>query len=142
MAVRSHGKLVEIAPSDQLYAQPLHPYTVALLSAVPVPDARTERSRRRIILTGDIPSPADPPSGCRFHTRCWLYERLGKPEICVTDDPPLTQVEGVSPDQIVACHFAKEQITAPPLDVVPEIADEPVIVPSHPADRPDMISRA
>ncbi len=142
VAVMYLGKIVEIAPSDQLYAQPLHPYTVALLSAVPVPDARTERSRRRIILTGDIPSPADPPSGCRFHTRCWLYERLGKPEICVTDDPPLTQVEGVSPDQIVACHFAKEQITAPPLDIVPEIADAPVIVPSHPADRPDMISRA
>jgi oligopeptide/dipeptide ABC transporter ATP-binding protein len=129
VAVMYLGKIVEIAPSDQLYAQPLHPYTVALLSAVPVPDARTERSRRRIILKGDIPSPADPPSGCRFHTRCWLRERLGNPEICATEDPPLAAIPTASPEQTVACHFASELIEAPiAKDVVPEVEEEPVIV--------------
>jgi oligopeptide/dipeptide ABC transporter ATP-binding protein len=128
VAVMYLGKIVEIAPSDQLYAQPLHPYTVALLSAVPVPDARTERSRRRIILKGDIPSPADPPSGCRFHTRCWLRERLGNPEICAIEDPPLAPIAAASPEQTVACHFAGELLAAPPQDVVPDIEEEPVIV--------------
>jgi oligopeptide/dipeptide ABC transporter ATP-binding protein len=134
VAVMYLGKIVEIAPADQLYAQPLHPYTVALLSAVPVPDARTERSRRRIILKGDIPSPANPPSGCRFHTRCWLRERLGNPEICATEDPPLKPVVADNPDQTVACHFASELLTALPQDVVPEIAEEPVVVPVQAAD--------
>ena len=106
------GKIVEVAPSDVLYAQPLHPYTVALLSAVPVPDARRERTRRRIILKGDIPSPADPPSGCRFHTRCWLRERLGNPEICATTDPPLAADPGGEPDHTAACHFASELVRA------------------------------
>jgi oligopeptide/dipeptide ABC transporter ATP-binding protein len=128
VAVMYLGKIVEIAPSDQLYAQPLHPYTVALLSAVPVPDARTERSRRRIILKGDIPSPADPPSGCRFHTRCWLRERLGNPEICATEDPPLLPIAAASPEQTVACHFASELLAAPVADVVPDIEEEPVLV--------------
>jgi oligopeptide/dipeptide ABC transporter ATP-binding protein len=129
VAVMYLGKIVEIAPSDQLYAQPLHPYTVALLSAVPVPDARTERSRRRIILKGDIPSPANPPSGCRFHTRCWLRERLGNPEICAAEDPPLKPIAEATPEQTVACHFAGELVEALPQDVVPEIEEEPVIMP-------------
>ena len=129
VAVMYLGKIVEIQPSDDLYAQPLHPYTVALLSAVPVPDARTERGRQRIILKGDIPSPADPPTGCRFHTRCWLRERLGNPEICTTDDPPLASLPSMRPDQTVACHFASEVIAAPVVaNVVPDIEVEPEIV--------------
>ncbi|HEX6868181.1 MAG TPA: ABC transporter ATP-binding protein [Candidatus Limnocylindrales bacterium] len=132
VAVMYLGKIVEIQPSDDLYAQPLHPYTVALLSAVPVPDARTERGRQRIILKGDIPSPADPPSGCRFHTRCWLRERLGNPEICATEDPPLAPMPGGRADQAVACHFASELVAAPVVaDVVPEIEEEPTLVPAE-----------
>jgi oligopeptide/dipeptide ABC transporter ATP-binding protein len=135
VAVMYLGKIVEIAPSDLLYAQPLHPYTVALLSAVPVPDARTERSRRRIILKGDIPSPADPPSGCRFHTRCWLRERLGNPEICAAEDPPLLPIAAATPEQTVACHFASELIEAPiAKDVVPDVEEEPIVVPVEAAD--------
>jgi len=67
-----------------------------------------ERRRRRVILTGDVPSPANPPSGCRFHTRCWLYEQLGKPENCRTIDPPLREVGGT--DQKAACHYAEDCI--------------------------------
>jgi oligopeptide/dipeptide ABC transporter ATP-binding protein len=128
VAVMYLGKIVEVGPADELYAQPLHPYTVALLSAVPVPDARTERGRQRIILKGDIPSPADPPSGCRFHTRCWLRERLGNPEICATEDPPLAPIPTAHPNQTVACHFASELVAAPLVaDIVPDIEEEPAI---------------
>ncbi len=131
VAVMYLGKIVELAPSDMLYAQPLHPYTVALLSAVPVPDAVTEKSRRRIILKGDIPSPANPPSGCRFHTRCWLRERLGNPEICSTTDPPLAPIPEASPEQATACHFAGELVKHAPQDVVPEVEEVPEIVPAQ-----------
>ncbi len=75
------GKLVEVGSVEQLYANPRHPYTVALLSAIPSADPR--QRKKRLVLTGDVPSPAAPPSGCRFHTRCWLRERLGNPENCV-----------------------------------------------------------
>ena len=119
VAVMYLGKLVELASSDALYSRPLHPYSVALLSAVPVPDAAAERSRRRIILQGDIPSPSSPPSGCRFHTRCWLRERLGNPEVCVSTEPPLTAPEPAQPDHAVACHFVPELTRmARPDDVV------------------------
>jgi oligopeptide/dipeptide ABC transporter ATP-binding protein len=97
------GKLVELADVGELYANPRHPYSVALLSAVPDPDPRVRK--RHLVLKGDVPSPANPPSGCRFHTRCWLRERLGNPEICSTDEPLLRET---TPDHRVACHFAEE----------------------------------
>ncbi len=107
VAVMYLGKIVEIGPPDTIYAGPGHPYTRALLSAVPVPDPTAERRRKRVILTGDVPSPANPPSGCRFHTRCWLYEKLGKPENCRTIDPPLREV---GPDLRAACHYAEDSL--------------------------------
>ena len=105
IAVMYLGTIVETAPSQELNTAPLHPYSVALLSAIPVPNPLVEQRRRRIILTGDVPSPANPPSGCRFHTRCWLRQRLGNPERCVTEDPPLRELR---PEHSVACHFAEE----------------------------------
>ncbi len=91
IAVMYLGRIVELAGSRDLNRHPLHPYTVALLSAIPIPDPVVESRRRRIILKGDVPSPVAPPSGCRFHTRCWLRERLGNPEVCSTVDPPLRE---------------------------------------------------
>ena len=105
VAVMYLGKIVEIGPPEIMYANPAHPYTRALLSAVPVPDPVMERKRKRVILTGDVPSPVNPPEGCRFHTRCWLYERLGKPEQCRTIDPPVRMLQG---DHGAACHFAEQ----------------------------------
>ena len=91
------GQLVEVADRDSLYEHPKHPYTVALLSAVPIPDPQKERQRQRIILKGDVPSPANPPPACRFHTRCWKAQ-----EICRTEAPPLEQK---APGHWAACHF-------------------------------------
>jgi oligopeptide transport system ATP-binding protein len=105
IAVMYLGRIVELAGSRDLNRHPLHPYSVALLSAIPIPDPVVEGRRRRIILKGDVPSPVSPPSGCRFHTRCWLRERLGNPEICSTVDPPL---HAVATGHDVACHFADE----------------------------------
>ncbi len=79
IAVMYLGRIVEIAGSRELHDRPLHPYSVALLSAVPIPDPAVEARRRRVILKGDVPNPASPPPGCHFHTRCWLRERLGNP---------------------------------------------------------------
>jgi oligopeptide transport system ATP-binding protein len=107
VAVMYLGKIVEIGPPEAMYARPGHPYTRALLSAVPVPDPESERRRKRVVLQGDVPSPVNPPPGCRFHTRCWLYERLGKPEECRTIDPPLYDLEA---DHGAACHFAAKAL--------------------------------
>ena len=100
------GGLVEEATADDLYAQPLHPYTRALLSAVPVPDPGVEDTREQILLTGDLPSPSNPPPGCRFHTRCpWRQETRcddERPELRVLDLP------GVAVDHRVACHWAEQ----------------------------------
>ncbi|MEO6578966.1 MAG: oligopeptide/dipeptide ABC transporter ATP-binding protein [Candidatus Limnocylindria bacterium] len=105
IAVMYLGEIVELSGSKDLYDQPIHPYTVALVSAVPIPDPRVEVRRKRMILRGDVPSPANPPSGCRFHTRCWLRRELGDPERCETETPELRQLR---PGHQVACHFAEE----------------------------------
>ena len=97
------GKVVEIGTVEELYRRPRHPYTVALLSAIPVPDPR--RRRRRLVLQGDVPSPAAPPSGCRFHPRCWLRQSLGNPEICAVSEPELRDLAG---GHRSACHFAED----------------------------------
>ena len=113
IAVMYLGTIVELSPSDDLYTRPLHPYTAALLSSVPVPDVRVERERRRTILTGDIPSPVDPPSGCRFHTRCHLRTALGQPERCATESPGLRSLPGETDAHRVACHFAEATEQSP-----------------------------
>ena len=105
IAVMYLGRLVEVTTARALYERPLHPYTVALLSAVPIPDPVIENRRQRIILAGDVPSPSNPPSGCHFHTRCWLRTRLGNPERCVAEAPVLRTM-GTGHE--VACHFAEE----------------------------------
>jgi oligopeptide/dipeptide ABC transporter ATP-binding protein len=96
VAVMYLGKIMEIGETNALYAAPHHPYTKALLSAVPQPDPRTEKTRERIILSGDLPSPVNPPSGCVFNTRCWKAT-----EKCRTEVPELLQIGNSQ----VACHF-------------------------------------
>jgi oligopeptide transport system ATP-binding protein len=97
VAVMYLGKLVELADSQTLYKNPIHPYTQALLSAAPIPDPK--RKRNRVLLSGDVPSPIAPPPGCRFHTRC-LYAK----DICSEQEPPLREV---GPNHFAACHFAE-----------------------------------
>ncbi len=97
VAVMYLGQIVELASANEIYEKPAHPYTHSLLSAVPIPDPNLERRRQRFILQGDLPSPANPPAGCRFHTRCPIAAA-----VCATDDP---QPRELRPGHEVACHF-------------------------------------
>jgi peptide/nickel transport system ATP-binding protein len=101
IAVMYLGSIVEISPAEELYENPLHPYTIALLSAVPIPDPEVEAKRETILLPGDLPSPANPPHACRFHTRCPYIQ----PTRCTTEVPPLRKL---SDGHLVACHWAEE----------------------------------
>ena len=105
------GKIVETGKRKEIYENPGHPYTQALLSAIPLPDPRREATRERIVLRGDVPSPADPPSGCRFRTRCWHRQQMEEAgadvSVCATDEPLLEIRPSSGVDHPVACHFAQ-----------------------------------
>ena len=116
IAVMYLGKIVEISAAAELYDDPLHPYTISLLSAVPIPDPVVERERETILLAGDLPSPANPPPACRFHTRCPYVQ----PTLCKDEEPLLRRL---APNHVVACHWA-EDIRAgkiKPREVTPEL---------------------
>jgi peptide/nickel transport system ATP-binding protein len=100
IAVMYLGRIVEVAPADDLYDNPLHPYTITLLSSIPIPDPEIERTRAAVRVEGDLPSPANPPPACRFHTRCPFVQ----PTRCADEDPALRPLEG----HTVACHYAEE----------------------------------
>ncbi|MFJ9741614.1 ABC transporter ATP-binding protein [Streptomyces sp. NPDC101166] len=106
VAVMYLGKVVEVGDRDSIYNRPRHPYTHALLSAVPEVELDGEDSRERIRLAGDVPSPIHPPSGCRFRTRCWKAQ-----DKCATEEPPLVQLSGNRESHLTACHFPEDPTT-------------------------------
>jgi oligopeptide/dipeptide ABC transporter ATP-binding protein len=118
------GKIVEIGERADVYERPMHPYTVALLSAVPVPDPSKASKQGRIRLQGDPPSPVDPPSGCRFHTRCWKAQ-----EVCSVQEPPLVEL---APGHQAACHFPENAPDGP----YPPHAGDPGVTPDRPSSAP------
>jgi peptide/nickel transport system ATP-binding protein len=101
IAVMYLGTIVEISPAEELYDNPLHPYTISLLTAVPIPDPVIEKQRERILLAGDLPSPANPPPGCRFHTRCPYVQ----PTRCATEPPELRKL---ADGHVASCHWAED----------------------------------
>jgi len=110
VAVMYLGRIVELAGRDDLFERPAHPYTQALISAVPVPDPQRERRRERIIVTGDVPSPANPPSGCHFHTRCHVFRDLlseEQRELCRREYPALVDRGNGHP---ASCHYAEARV--------------------------------
>ena len=126
IAVMYLGKIVELAPAAHLYERPIHPYTVALLSAVPIPDPKTNAAREPLVLEGDVPSPADPPPACRFHTRCpWVGD------VCREIEPPLVDY---GKGQVAACHY--------PRNVGPERVAGARIAPGSPATAGDRLPRS
>jgi len=96
IAVMYLGKIVEVSPAEELYDKPIHPYTIGLLGAIPIPDPRRNRARKRDVVEGEPPSPIAPPPGCRFHTRCPFAT-----EVCKTVEPPLTRYPN---GHLAACH--------------------------------------
>ncbi|MGW1411223.1 ABC transporter ATP-binding protein [Streptomyces sp. NPDC002403] len=133
IAVMYLGKIVELADRESLYKAPMHPYTKALLSAVPIPDPKRRSAKsERILLKGDVPSPISPPSGCRFHTRCWKAT-----EVCKTQEPPLAALKT---GHQVACHHpenAPDQVPGETVTAAAREAIEIVEVHKPPADEPD-----
>jgi peptide/nickel transport system ATP-binding protein len=131
VAVMYLGRIVELADRRELFLRPRHPYTQALLSAIPIPEP-TQR-RTRIILKGDVPSPVNPPSGCHFHPRCPLREALGNPERCAVESPALLPVTTGRTDHVVACHFQDQAavltggqpVAPPPIVPAPGLAPVP-----------------
>jgi peptide/nickel transport system ATP-binding protein len=123
IAVMYLGTIVEISPAEELYDNPLHPYTISLLTAVPIPDPIVERQRERILLAGDLPSPANPPPGCRFHTRCPYVQ----PTRCATEPPELRKL---ADDHVVSCHWAEDikEGRIQPKKVEP-VFEEPMLAP-------------
>jgi oligopeptide/dipeptide ABC transporter ATP-binding protein len=113
VAVMYLGRISEIGEVDAVFERPSHPYTQALLSAIPLPDPKRERRRTRIVLTGDLPSPANPPSGCRFRTRCQKFaNELTDDERtkCIDVEPPLIQIGAPGRDHLASCHYAEARV--------------------------------
>jgi oligopeptide/dipeptide ABC transporter ATP-binding protein len=130
------GKMTEIAPSDELFTVPRHPYTGALLSAVPLPDPKQSDQRQQIVLVGDVPSPIAPPSGCRFHPRCPKAA-----QVCVAEDPKLEPRFGDGPEHTAACHLpmaAGENLA----DFKPTIGAAERIIEPEGALAPDALPKA
>ncbi|SCY55595.1 oligopeptide/dipeptide ABC transporter, ATP-binding protein, C-terminal domain-containing protein [Streptomyces sp. 136MFCol5.1] len=124
------GRFAEIGTDEQIYDHPTHPYTQALLSAVPVPDPMAREHRERIILHGDVPSPANPPSGCRFRTRCWKAQERCELEVPLLAVPAVFRLTDTPAHHDSACHFAEEKQVVPP-------GEEPAEEPEGPEDRPE-----